>query len=272
MSENPPKIQGARHLASRLTAESLQDRDLLRHTDGVAVRTLLPGLTVIKLGGSSILDRSPEALLPAIAELGALAASRPLVITAGEGARGRHVYGIGADLGLPTGLLASLGSSVAEQNALIVRTLMMEHGAVSPPVGLLPMVRGGQPVVMSGMPAFGWWEPPPSSGRIPEYRTDTGTFLTAEVFGSPTVIYVKDQDGLYDRDPALHPDATLIPEITLSELLARKLESLPLDEMVLQLFSSARVVKKLQIVNGLKPGAITRAVAGEPEGSIITAG
>src|ERR1700735_2184561 len=104
MSENTPRIPGARHMASRLKAESLQDRELLRQTDGDGVRTLLPGLTVVKLGGSSILDRGPEALLPVIAELGALADERPMLITAGEGARGRHVYGIAADLGMPPGL------------------------------------------------------------------------------------------------------------------------------------------------------------------------
>jgi molybdenum storage protein len=272
MSENTPRIEGARHLASRLTAESLQDRELLRRTDAVAVRTLLPGITVVKVGGASILDRGPEALLPVIGELGALAAERPLLITVGEGARGRHVYGIAADLGLPTGMLAGLGSSIAEQNALIVRTLMMGHGAVAPPVGLLPIVLNGQPVVMSGMPPFGWWEPPPTSGRIPEYRTDAGTFLTAEVFGCANVIYVKDQDGLYDRDPAAHPDdAKLIPEIGVSELLARKLYDLPLDAIVLEMLTNARLVKQIQIVNGLRPGAITRAITGAPEGSVITA-
>ena len=87
MSEHTPRIAGARHMASRLTAASLQDRELLRQTDGPGVRTLLPGLTVVKVGGSSILDRGPEALLPVIAELGALAAERPMLITAGEGAR-----------------------------------------------------------------------------------------------------------------------------------------------------------------------------------------
>lgn len=266
----PAPITGAHHLASRLTAESLQDRDLLRRTDGLAVRTLLPGITVVKLGGSSILDRGPEALLPVVAELGALAATLPLVITAGEGARGRHVYRIATDLGLPTGLLASLGSSVAEQNALIVRTLMMQYGAVAPPVGLLPIVLNGQPVVMSGMPAFGWWEPPPISGRIPDYRSDAGTFLTAEVFGSTNVIYVKDQDGLYDRDPVAHTEARLIPKIGVAELLERKQADLPIDPIVLRLLAEARIVKQIQIVNGLKPGAITRAAAGEPEGSIIT--
>src|ERR1700761_5737170 len=107
MTENQQRVESAHHLASRLRAESLQDRDLLRRTDAVSVRTLLPGAVAIKVGGSSILDRGPDALMPVITELGALSAKHPLLITAGEGVRARHAYGIAADLGLPTGMLAS---------------------------------------------------------------------------------------------------------------------------------------------------------------------
>jgi len=40
--------------------------------------------------------------------------------------------------------------------------------------------------------------------------------LTAETFGARTVIYVKDQEGLYTQDPATNPEAQLIPQITAS--------------------------------------------------------
>lgn len=262
------QTEGAHHLASRLRAESLQDRELLRRTDATVVRTLLPGATAVKIGGTSILDRGPEAILPVVDELSAFAADHPLLVTTGEGVRGRHVYRIAADLGLPTGTLAGLGSSVSEQNALIIRTLMMDRGAVSTSVALASLTLDcGRPVIMSGMPPFGAWEPPPESGRIPEYRSDAGTFLTAEVFGCSRVIYVKDQDGLYDGDSQAGP----IPEITVSDLLARKLAELPIDRVALELFTGARTVKTLQLVNGLKPGALKRALAGEPEGSVISA-
>lgn len=119
------------------------------------------------------------------------------MITAGEGARARHAYRIATDLGLPTGMLLTLGNSVSEQNALIISALMMNRGAVNVPGGLIPIfLNGGLPVVMSGMAPYDWWQPPPRLGRVPEYRTDTGTFLTAEAFGCRAVIYVKDQDAL----------------------------------------------------------------------------
>jgi molybdenum storage protein len=262
----------AKHLASRLMAESLQSRSVLRGTDGPAVRSLLPQVTVIKIGGQSIIDRGADALLPVIAELGELSAKHPLLITAGEGARARHAYDIAIDLGLPTGMLATLGNSVSEQNASIISALLMDRGAVNVPMNLVPiLLNGGLPVVMSGMPPNGWWEPPPRHGRVPERRTDTGTFLTAEAFGCRQVIYVKDQDGLYDHDPVTHPDAHLIPTISASDLISRGLDSLPIEPIVLEILIHARLVLQIQLINGLTPGAITQAVHGKPVGTIITA-
>lgn len=270
---SPDEVTEARHLRSRLAAESLQSRELLRRTDARAVRRLLPRATVVKVGGRSIIDRGPEVLLPVISELCELAAERPLLITAGEGARARHVYEIASDLGLPTGMLATLGNSVSEQNALILSALMMDQGAVNVPIGLVPMLLGGgQPVVLSGMPPFEWWEPPPSAGRLPEHRSDAGTFLIAEAFGCRTVVFVKDQDGLYDDDPAVNPDAARIPEIGARELLDLDLSSLPLEPIVLRMAASARVVQELRIVSGLMPEAVTQALAGGTVGSVITTG
>ncbi len=37
------------------------------------------------------------------------------------------------------------------------------------------------------------------------------------------------------------------------------------------MLAGARVVRRLQLVNGLIPGALERAVRGEPVGTIITA-
>jgi molybdenum storage protein len=252
-------------------AESLLSREVLRRTDGAAVRPLLPNVTVVKVGGRSILDRGPDALLPVLAELGELSSDYPLLITAGEGARARHAYHIAADLGLPTGMLSIFGNSVSEQNALIISALMMDYGAVNVSAGLVPiLLNGGLPVVMSGMPPFEWWEPPPGAGRIPEYRSDAGTFLTAEGFGCRTVIYVKDQAGLYDSDPAAHPEAAFISQITAKALLDRKLPDLPIERIVLEMMIHARLVSHVQLVNGLKPGTITQAIRGEPAGTVIT--
>ena len=203
------QVAGARHLASRLAAVSLQSRGVLRETDVGPVRALLPNVTVIKIGGSSILDRGPDAVMPVIEQIAELADQHQLLICAGEGARARHAYAIAADLGLPPGMLSILGNSVAEQNALIIGALLMHRGAVNVPIGLVPtLLNGGAPVVISGMPPFGWWEPPPPGpSPEPEYRTDAGAFLIAEALGAQTVIYIKDQDSLCTTDPVTDPEA-----------------------------------------------------------------
>ena len=247
---------------------------MLRATDQRPVRPLLSDLTVIKVGGASIIDRGPDALLPVIEQLAEVAGQRRLLICAGEGARARHAYMIAQDLGLPAGMLSMLGDSISEQNALIISALLMDRGAVNVPISLVPtLLTAGTPVVTSGMPPFDWWQPPPPGpGRIPIYRTDAGAFLIAETFGAQSVIYVKDQDGLYTANPATTPDATQIPEIAASQLLARQLPDLPLEPVVVEMLANARTVRRVQLIDGLGEGMLTRAVAGEPVGSTITAG
>ena len=135
---------------------------------------------------------------------------------------------IATDLGLPPGMLSIMGNSISEQNALIISALLMDRGAVNVSVSLMPtLLTIGAPIVISGMPPYEWWEPPPPDGRIPQYRTDAGAFLVGEAFGARTIIYVKDQDGLYDRDPVGDPEAQLIEQTTAPELLANPLPDLP---------------------------------------------
>lgn len=271
MTDVQPEVSGAKHIVSALMAESLMSRDLLRRTDTAGTISLLPQVNVIKIGGQSVLDRGPEALLPLLDELGAACGQHKLLIAAGEGTRARHVYHIAADLGLPTGMLSILGNLVAEQNALIITALMMPWGAVRVPVALIPIfLNGGLPVVLSGMAPFQWYAPPSRGGRIPEHRSDAGAFLTAEGFGCRTMIYAKDVDGLYERDPRAHSDARLIGRISARDLLDRNQGELPVEPVVLEMLVNSRLVEQIQLVNALVPGTVTRALNGEPVGTIIT--
>jgi molybdenum storage protein len=64
-------------------------------------------------------------------------------------------------------------------------------------------------------------------------------------------------------------DAELIERISVDELLALDLPSLPIDPLVLELMGRAKHQKEIQIVNGLQPENITRALRGEAIGTII---
>jgi len=125
--------------------------------------------------------------------------------------------------------------------------------------------------IFAGMPPYDMWQPVPPEGVIPPYRTDAGCYLVAEAYGCRDMIFVKDEDGLFTANPKSDPSAELIEQITVDELIARDLPDLIVERPVLSLMRHARFVKSIQIINGLKPGLISRALASEHVGTIITA-
>jgi molybdenum storage protein len=85
------------------------------------------------------------------------------------------------------------------------------------------------------------------------------------------MIFVKDVDGLYTADPKKDKHAVLIPRITVAELRGLDLQDVVVERAVLDFMEHAQVRRSIQVVNGLVPGNLTRALAGEPVGTIITA-
>jgi molybdenum storage protein len=257
--------------------ESLIDKDLVASTDNqTPVVRMLPDAYVVKIGGRSIIDRGKEALFPVAEVLGQALETRKLILGTGGGVRTRHMFSIGLDLGLPTGVLAQLAIPDALGNAHILGALLAPHGVVAIPPEifghLLPFfIKGAPGVIFNGDPPYSLWEHPPEVGRIPPHRTDAGSYLTAECFGCKTFTLVKDVDGLYDIDPHTSSSARLIPEISVRELRAMNLQSLPFDEVLLDLLERGRLVRRMQIVNGLKPERLIPAIDGEHVGTIVYA-
>ena len=264
---------GRLHIETPLMAESLMDKRLLEGTETGTVFRPLPDLNVIKLGGQSIIDRGKEVVLPLLEEIVAARAGQSMLIMTGGGTRSRHVYAIALDLGMPTGVLAKLGASISEQNALMISLLLAPHGGIKighDDVVKLPayLALGAIPV-MHAMPPYGLWEEPPGTGRIPPHRTDSGAFLTAEVVGARRCILVKDERGLFTADPKKDAAARFIPEIAVEDLLALDLEDLAVERAMLQALARARSVREVLLVNGREPGNLTRALAGENPGTRI---
>jgi molybdenum storage protein len=260
-------------LGRRLAAGSLSDRALQRATATTPDLAILPWVNVVKIGGQSIMDRGRAAVGPVVDEIVANLKRHKMILGTGAGTRARHVYSLAIDLGLPIGVLTVLGTAVAWQNAQMLQYLLARHGiAFLEPEGFASLPhylaeRGA--VICQGMPPYKLWEANPSLGRIPPQRTDTGCFLIAEVFGARKMIYVKDEDGLYTADPKKDPHANFVPRISVQDLLARDLDDLVVERAVLELMLSARNIREIQFVNGLKPGQLTAALDGEPVGTII---
>ena len=263
-------------LAALLSDRSLDDAELTARSDQARDTPVLSDVSVLKIGGQSLMDRGAAAVLPLVEELLAARANHRLLIGTGGGTRARHAYALAGELGLPTGVLSEIGSAVAGQNATMLGYLLAQHGipVVEPNAfATLPLrVAEVGAAVFPGMPPYGLWQRVPAEGVIPPYRTDAGCYLVAETYACRQMIFVKDEDGLYTANPKNDPSATFIPEITVDELLSRDLPDLVLERGMLELLRDARHVRSVQVVNGLVAGNVTRALAGEHVGTIISAG
>lgn len=264
---------GAQHVVSNLMRESLVDKTLIARTES-PVSSILPDVNVIQIGGRSIIDRGRSALLPLLEEIVANQAEHRMIIGVGAGVRSRHIFSVGLDLGLPTGALATLSAKDAAQNAYMVSCLLAKHGFVylEAPfvVQLLPaMLAAARGAVFNGIPPYALWEHPPLLGKLPPHGSDAGSYLVGEVFGARSVIFIKDVDGLYAADPKVDSAAEFIPQASVQEIIDRKLPTLPIEPVVLDLLTKAKLARSIRIINGLTPGNLTRALRGESAGTVI---
>lgn len=268
------KGDGRTHITSPLMRESLVDRRVIAKTHSDREVQIMPDVLLVGIGGQSIFDRGRAALLPLVEELAAARGTQNIVIGVGGGTRVRHTVSIAYDLGLPLGGIAQLVGAMEEANAVFLNALLARHGSMVMPrehFWELPLYLESKmmPITIS-IPPYHFWEPPAGDSPLPTHGSDFGLFQYAEVLGMERIIFVKDEDGLYDRDPKRHADARFIPAITLDALLADLPQELILDRMLFEAWRFARHVKQVQIINGLVPGMLTRALAGEPVGTVIT--
>ena len=261
-----------RTIHSALEGSTLTDTN----ASGIDYRpvAVMPDVKVIKLGGQSIMDRGRVALFPILDEIvKARKEGIQILVLTGGGTRARHIYAIASELEMPTGVLAAVGGYIPMQNARMVQMLLAKHGGIFMLIDdfeKLPLyIQLGCIPVMTGMPPFGYWEKRGNEGRIPPHRTDAGVFLSAEFLGSKRAIFIKDEDGLYTNDPKKDPKAELLSRISDKELMERDLPDLVVERVCIEYLGRSQWVKELQIVNGLKPEQVHKALRGEDAGTII---
>ena len=261
------------HVKSRLMGESLVSRTLIDKLDIAPQQRLFPDVTILKIGGQSICDRGKKALPGVIREIAANKKKHKMLLVTGGGTRSRHIYAIGLELGMPTGVIAKFGSSISEQNALLVSMLLSPWGGIKighDEIVKLPtyFTQGCIPV-MHGMPPYDYFAIPPAKGRIPIHRTDVGTIILADLIGAKNCIFVKDEKGLYTDDPKKNPGAKFIPRIEVKQLLKKDLDDLIIERPCLEILQNSEVLHHIQIINGLEKGMITKALNGEKVGTVI---
>ena len=261
------------HVKSRLMGESLVSKSFIEGLPVAPQTRLYPDVNILKVGGQSICDRGAKALPPIIQGIAANKSEHKMLVTTGGGTRSRHIYAIGLELGMPTGVLAKFGNSISEQNALLVTMLLAPYGGIK--IGHDEIVKltsyfvQGCIPVMHGMPPYDYFAIPPAKGRIPIHRTDVGTIILADLIGARTCIFIKDEKGLYTGDPKKNAKEKFIPEIGAKTLMEKDQDDLIVERPCLEILQNSEVLKQIQIVNGLEEGNITKALSGKKVGTII---
>jgi molybdenum storage protein len=256
--------------------ESLVSKSFIEGLEVAPQQRLFPDVNILKIGGQSICDRGIRAVPAVIKEIAANKEKHKMLITTGGGTRSRHIYAIGLELGMPTGVIAKFGSSVSEQNALLISMLLSPWGGIK--IGHDEIVKlptyfsQGCIPVMHGMPPYDYFAIPPATGRIPIHRTDVGTLILADLIGARSCIFIKDEKGLYSDDPKKNADAEFIGEIGAGQLLKRRLDDLIIERPCMEILQNSHVIHQIQIINGLEEGNITKALNGEKVGTIIYKG
>ena len=99
----------------------------------------------------------------------------------------------------------------------------------------------------------------------PFFSTDTAAALRAAEIGAEVILLAKKVDGVYDSDPNINPDAVKFDNLTLMELLNRKLGVMDSTATSLCMDNDIPIV-----VFGLDdPENIKRAVMGEEIGTYV---
>jgi molybdenum storage protein len=171
--------------------------------------------------------------------------------------------------------MAMVAGAVDEQNTRLVQSLLAKHKGIALNkdhfLDLPLWLEAGMIPIMTGMPPYHYWEPP-TRESVPTHGEDLGMFMVSEVLGARSMIFVKDEDGLFTADPKKDRNARLIPHIEADELLSMQMPELIIERTVVETMRSARHTHQVQIVNGLKPEMLRRALNGEPVGTVIYSG
>jgi molybdenum storage protein len=275
--------KGRLHIDSPLMGESLVSKQLLKKTESKEYFRMHPDINVIKIGGQSIMDRGGKALFPILDALIKAKDKHKILLMTGGGTRARHVYNIGVDLGMPTGVLSKLGDKVSWQNAEMLSVLLAKHGGVKIGHGdnleqLTMFCRQGYIPITYGIPPYGFFEHPAKHGSIPPHRTDCGAFLLAENIGARSLIFLKDERGLFDKDPKKVPESErhhleFFERISSGDLLKRDLDDLIIERPILSFLQRSKCLKEFQIIDALNhPEHIMDALDGKLVGTIIYKG
>ena len=99
----------------------------------------------------------------------------------------------------------------------------------------------------------------------PFFTTDTTAALRAAEVGAEAVLKATKVDGVYDADPAIHPDAELLSDVGFMDAISRRLQVMDATAITMCMENDIPI----RVFNMAHPGNIARAVRGEDVGTLV---
>jgi uridylate kinase len=229
---------------------------------------------LLKLSGEALMGEQTYGIDPAvatriardIAEIQGMGVETAIVIGGGNIFRGVAASARGMDRATADymGMLATVINALALQDALEQQNVVtrvvtaIEMRSVAEPFIRRRAIRHlekGRVVVFGG-----------GTGN-PYFSTDTAAALRAMEIKADVILKATKVDGIYDADPMVKTDATRFDRISYQQVLEQGLKVM--DATAISLCMDNRL--PIVVFNLRTPGNITRAITGEPIGSLVTA-
>ena len=184
-------------------------------------------------------------------------------IVVGGGEEARRYVRAARSLGVNESICDLIAVKVTRINALLLASLLGERAIQKIPESLEELIQyssRGRIVVMGGLQ--------------PGQSTIAVSALAAEAINADKLIVATDVDGIYTDDPKLNPDARLLEEVTLSQLMkivektSHKAGEYKLIDMVAYKVLSRSHIQTIYL-NGMDPENVRRAIMGERVGTLI---
>jgi uridylate kinase len=163
-----------------------------------------------------------------------------------------------------------MGMLATVMNALALQDAMRRQGLKSRVLSALNIEQVAEPYIRGK--AMRYLE----EGRVvifaagtgnPFFTTDTAAALRGMEMNVDIVLKATKVDGVYTDDPKAHPDAMRYQRISFDEAIVKKLKVM--DATALTLCRDQKL--PICVFSIFKPGALTRVVLGEDEGTLVYA-
>jgi len=100
----------------------------------------------------------------------------------------------------------------------------------------------------------------------PFFTTDTAAALRATEIGADVLLKATKVDGVYDKDPMVHPDAKKFDTITFQEAINQRLEIMDLTAFNMCMERKIPII----VFNMKQPGHIAQVVSGQHHGTRVS--